>query len=71
MAKRTNTFAAKMQAALDAQNAASAAYETGDLAEGRKQMLMAHDATSAAAREAEEGPAPVVTMRVPRWTEDR
>ena len=53
MTNRTNTFAAKMQAALDAQIAADKAYAAGDAAEGRKQMLMAHDITGAAAREAE------------------
>ena len=53
MAKRTNTFATKMQAALDARIAATQAYENGDTTTGRAKMLEAHSITSAAAQEAE------------------
>lgn len=53
MTKRTNTFAAKMQAALNAQIAADKAHAQGDTQEVRCQMLQAHEATSAAAAEAE------------------
>ena len=53
MTKTRNTFATKMQAALNAQIAATKAYEAGNVTEGRAQMLKAHDITSAAAREAE------------------
>lgn len=53
MTKRTNTFAAKMQAALNAQIAADKADQSGDHQAGRALRLDAHHITSAAAAEAE------------------
>lgn len=53
MTKRTNTFAIKMQAALDAQIAADIADRRGDSEVGRTLRLQAHGLTSAAAAEAE------------------
>lgn len=52
MASR-NTFAAKMQAALNAQIAADKADQNGDHQAARTARLDAHSITSAAAREAE------------------
>jgi hypothetical protein len=52
MAKR-NTFAAKMQAALDAHIAADKAEKSGDQQKARGFRLESHRITSAAAKEAE------------------
>lgn len=53
MTKRTNTFAAKMQAAVTAKIAADTADRQGDTETARALRIQAHKITSAAAAEAE------------------